>query len=106
MKATIGLLVTAIVAAGCGGGGGLDDNGKAACDLAARVETGGDAALIDTVIDELKAVQLAKRSTVDGLRAAGATTSQASQLDPDNPLYANPGDVAYDAVASWCKRHG
>lgn len=76
-----------------------DAHAKAAC---SGIERAQSSSLFDAVILDLKAVNEAKQSSSDGLAEAANTTSPASNLPPDNPLYENPGDVQVQAVAYWC----
>jgi hypothetical protein len=96
------LAVTAVT--GCGGSG-LDAHAKTACDLVANMDAGADTGDFSGALDELKAVGEAGKSTVAGLRRAARKTSPAATLDYNSPLYENPADVAFNAVAAWCRQH-
>lgn len=97
--------VAAGVALAACGGGGLDGHAKTACGIVRNLDAGGAAGTFDKVVDEVRATAEAKRSSNAALRHAANKTSAASGLSSDSPLYENPGDVQYNAVAAWCRQH-
>lgn len=85
---------------------GLVGGSEPACATVAEVSdvdaSGNVEALIEAVSLRLKAVAQAGDSDEPGLREAAAVTSLDSALPDDDPLYRNPGDVRFEAVAEWC----
>ena len=96
------VLPVVVLAALSGCSPARDAHAEAAC--AGLVEASHQG-LLDAVITSIKAVHEASLSSDSDLKAAAAKTSPASELDPNNPLYENPGDVQVNAVSAWCDAH-
>ncbi|UQX89189.1 hypothetical protein M6D93_04090 [Jatrophihabitans telluris] len=97
------ILLTAVLATGCGGKPSLDAPGKAACEKVK--EAGASQDTINTVVIEIAAIDRAGKSSVKGLHKAAITDSPATHLPTDDPGYQNPGDVQFAAVKAWCNNN-
>lgn len=99
----LALLLLAVLVILTLGGSGLDGHAKKACASVKQVNEG--TTIEERLGGELDAIREAQKSKVDGLHAAGSKKSIASQLPYDSPLYENPADIRYNAVAQWCRRN-
>lgn len=106
---TVGLAL--LLLAGCGSG--MDEHAKAACakvehadEVQQRRDSSSLTALGDAAVAAIAAVSEAKKSGDADLRKAASASDAGSTLPPSDPLYRNPADVQFSAVADWCERQG
>lgn len=104
MRRLFALALVVVVCGSCGGSS-LDAHAQAACNLVKNMDAGSDGGEFSAALDELKVIGDAEKSSIPGIREAAATKSAASSLSHDDPLYENPGDVEFNAVAAWCRQH-
>ncbi|MCA1570804.1 MAG: hypothetical protein LC798_10905 [Chloroflexi bacterium] len=98
-----GVLLVGVLLFAIWPGRGLDEHAEKAC---ASVEKSSEGiTLEDRVIPKLTAIAEAEKSSHKELRAAANKRSVTSDLPFDHPLYENPADIRFRAIAAWCDKN-